>query len=210
MNFSFITTFSLMAAAFSISAVNAQVAPTVKVDVKDIKTQDQKTPQFQAGNVKEHVWRPKTWLEIDMEMDVKKAKSTTDNTTMVDALEVKYFIGLNATDANKKNYVLTGTMTLQNIPTKAGEHAHALAFVSPSTLRRLLGETKQFNSAVDVKAIAVEISYGGQVIGGHPIGQGKWWEDLSKFAVVDGEILPKLKTPFAPLWGDYDVDVKTR
>lgn len=199
-----------MAAASGISTLSAQVAQMVKVDVKDIKTQDQKTPQFQANGVKEHVWRPKTWLEIDMEMDVKKAKTAGDNTTMVDALEVKYFIGLNATDANKKNYVLTGTMTLQNIPTRAGERAHALAFVSPSTLRRLLGDTKQFNSSVDIKAIAVEISHGGQVIGGYPTGQGKWWEDLAKFAVVDGEILPKIKTPFAPLWGDYDVDVKTK
>lgn len=199
-----------MAAASGISTLNAQVAQTVKVDVKDLKTQDQKTPQFQANGVKEHVWHPKTWLEIDMEMDVKKARTAGDNTTMVDALEVKYFIGLNATDANKKNYVLTGRMTLQNIPTRAGERARALAFVSPSTLRRLLGDTKQFNSSVDIKAIAVEISYGGQVIGGHPVGQGKWWEDLSKFAVVDGEILPKMKTPFAPLWGDYDVDVKTK
>lgn len=210
MRFSLFKTFSLMALAFSISALNAQVAPTVKVDVKDIKTQDQRTPQFQAAVTKEHIWRPKVWLEIDMELDVKKAKTATDNTTMVDALEVRFFIGLNGTDANKKNYVLTGTMTLQNIPTKAGEHAHVLAFVSPSTLRRLLGESKQFNSAVDIKAIAVEISHGGQIIGGYPIGQGKWWEDLSKFAVVDGEILPKLKTPFATLWGDYDVDVKIR
>lgn len=199
-----------MAAALGISAVNAQVVPTVKVDVKDVKAQDQKTPQFSAGGIKDRAWRPKTWLELDMEMEVKKAKTPGDSTTMVDSLEVKYFIGLNATDANKKNYVLTGTMILQNIPTKSGEHAHALAFVSPSSLRRLFGDTKQFNAAVDIKAVAVEISHNGQVIGGHPIGQGKWWEDLSKYAVVDGEILPKSKTPFAPLWGDYDVEVKTR
>ncbi|MCE9518957.1 MAG: hypothetical protein K8R87_05260 [Verrucomicrobia bacterium] len=125
MRFSLIKTFCLMALAVSFSALNAQVAPAVKVEVKDIKPQDQRTPQFQAAVTKEHIWRPKVWLEIDMELDVKKAKTATDNTTMVD-------------------------------------------------------------------------------------GQGKWWEDLSKFAVVDGEILPKLKTPFATLWGDYDVDVKVR
>ena len=199
-----------MAAASGISALNAQVDQTVKVDVKEIATQEQKTPQFQVNGVKDHVWRPKNWLEIDLAMDVKKAKTPGDNTTMVDSLEVKYFIGLNAMDANKKNYVLTGTMTLQNVPTKAGEHAHVLAYVSPSVLRRLLGENKPFTASADIKAKAVEISYGGQVIGGFPIGQGKWWEDLSKFAVVDGEILAKSKTPFASLWGDYDVDVKTK
>lgn len=129
---------------------------------------------------------------------------------MVDALDVKFYIGLNQTDANKKYYLLTGTLTLTNIPTRAGEHAHALVYVSPNTLRRLLGEGKAFTASADIKAMAVEISYGGQVIGGYPLGQGKWWEDLTKFAVVDGEILPKLKTPFASLWGDYDVDVKSK
>lgn len=207
---SIITTFIIMAAASGLCGLNAQVDQTVKVDVKDITTQEQKTPMFQVNGVKDHTWRPKNWLEIDMSFVAKKAKTPGDNTTMVDSLEVKYFIGLNAVDANKKNYVLTGTMTLMNVPTRPGEVAHVLAYVSPSTLRRLLGENKPFVASADIKAKAVEISYGGQVIGGFPIGQGKWWDDLSKFAVVDGEILPKLQTPFASLWGDYDVDVKLK
>jgi len=206
---SFITTLCLMAAS-GISGLNAQVDQTVKVDVKDIAVQEQKTPQFQAAGVKDKSWRPRNWLELDLSFVAKKAKTPGDNTTMIDALEVKYFIGLNAVDANRKNFVLTGTMTLTNVPTKAGETAHVLAYVSPSTLRRLLGENKPFTASADIKAKAVEISYGGQVIGGFPIGQGKWWDDLSKFAVVDGEILPKLRTPFAMLWGDYDVDVKLK
>jgi hypothetical protein len=209
MRFSFITTFCLVMAASGIGGLQAQVDQTVKVEVKTLTTTEQKTPQFQVSGIKEHVWRPKNWLEIDLAMDVKKAKTPGDNTTMVDALDVKFFIGLNAMDANKKPYVLTGSVTAMNIPTKAGEHAHLLAYVSPSILRRLLGD-KAFTASADIKAIAVEISYGGQVIGGYPLGQGKWWDDLSKFSVVDGEILAKWKTPFASLWGDYDVDVKTK
>ena len=88
-------------------------------------------------------------------------------------------------------------MTLLNVPTKPGEKAICLAYVSPSTLRRLLGDGKTFSATSDIKAMAVEISHGGQVVGGYPVGQGKWWEDLSKFSVIDGEILPKSKTPFA-------------
>ncbi len=205
-----ITTLCLMAAASGISSLNAQVDQTVKVDVKTVTPQEQKTPQIPAVGVKEHAWRPKSWLEIDIALTAKKAKTPGDITTMVDALDVKFFIGLNATDANKKPFVLTGTMTVLNVPTKPGEVGHVLAYVSPNTLRRLLGDNKTFNSSSDIKAIALEISYSGQVIGGHPIGQGKWWEDLSKFAVVDGEILPKLRTPFNSLWGDYDLDVKLK
>jgi hypothetical protein len=210
MRFRLITTCCLWAAAAGIGQLNAQVDQTVKVDVKEVKTQEQKTPQIPAVGVKEHAWRPKSWLEIDVALTAKKAKTPGDNTTMVDALDMKFFIGLNVSDANKKPYLLTGTLSLQNVPTKVGEQAHVLAYVSPNTMRRLFGDAKTFNPNADIKAIALEISYGGQVIGGYPIGQGKWWDDLSKFAVVDGEILPKLKSPFAPLWGDYDVDVKEK
>lgn len=210
MKFSFNLMIVITAATLALNGLNAQEAkPTVKVDVKDLKPQEQKTPQFQVSGLKDHAWRQKTWLEIDLSMDVKKAKVPGDNTSLVDSLEAKFYIALNQTDANKKYYLLTGTMTLQNIPTKPGEHAHALVFVSPSTLQRLLGENKQLNAAGDIKALAVEINHGGQLVGGHTTSPGKWWEDLSKFAVVDGAILPKSKTPFAPLWGDYDVDVKT-
>jgi hypothetical protein len=178
--------------------------------VKDLSVQEQKSPMFQAGGVKDHVWRPKNWLELDLALDVKKAKTPGDNTTMVDSLDLKFFIGLNHMDANKKYYLLTGTITVLNVPTKVGEQAHVLAYVSPNTLRRLIGDNKPFTASADIKAVAVEISYGGQVIGGYPVGQGKWWDDLSKFAVVDGEIVPKLKSPFSPLWSDYDLDVKLK
>lgn len=188
-------------------AFGQTTAPTVKVDVKTVTTGLAQTPQYQVTSSVNKSWRPKNWLEIDMALDVKKAKIPGDTTTLVDALEVKFYVGLNQMDANRKYILLTGTMNYINIPTKAGEHPHALAYVSPSTLQRLLSD-RPFNATGDIKAVAVEISYGGQLIGGYPIGQGKWWEDLSKFSVVDGAILPKAKTPFAPLWGDYDLEVK--
>lgn len=180
----------------------------VTIEVKGMTPQEQKTPQYQATGVKDKTWRQKSWLEIDLAMDVKKKKTAEDATTLVDSLEVKYFIALNATDPNKKYYLLQGTMILQNVPTKVGEHAHALAYVSPSTLRRLLGENKQLSVGSDIKAMAVEINHQGQLVGGHTTIPGKWWENPASFSIVDGSILAKSKTPFAPLWGDYDVDVK--
>ncbi len=92
---------------------------------------------------------------------------------MVDSLDLKFYIALNHADANKKYYLLTGTMTVLNVPTKVGEQAHALAYVSPTTLRRLMGDNKAFTASADIKAYAVEISYGGQLIGGHHLGPGQ-------------------------------------
>lgn len=209
MRSSFIMSLCLLAAA-GLSRLDAQVEQTVKVTVRDLAVQEQRSPLFQAGGVKDKVWRPKNWLELDLAMDVKKAKTPGDNTTMVDSLDLKFYIALNHADANKKYYLLTGTMTVLNVPTKVGEQAHALAYVSPNTLRRLMGDNKAFTASADIKAYAVEISYGGQLIGGHTSVPGKWWEDLSKFAVVDGEIVPKSRSPFAPLWPDYDLDVKAK
>lgn len=202
----FITLLAVAATMATGGLLRAQEAQTVKVDIKEVKPGAAQTPQFQVTGSTDKRWRPKNWLEVDMAMDCKKAKTAGDTSTLIDSLEIKFFIGLNAMDASKKYIVLTGTFNVLNIPTKPGEHPHVLAYVSPSTLHRLLGE-KQFTQA-DIKAVAVEVRHGGQLIGGFPVGQGKWWDDLSKYSVVDGAVLPKVKTPFAPLWGDYDLEVK--
>ena len=53
------------------------------------------------------------------------------------------------------------------------------------------------------------VNFNGQLVGGHSSAGGKFWEtNAAQFSTVDGVLLPKAKTPFAPLWGDYDVDAK--
>ena len=61
----------LAALAFGLSGLQAQTAPAVKVDIKQPKLNPIQTPQFNAGNVPDKNWRPKTWLEVDMEFDIK-------------------------------------------------------------------------------------------------------------------------------------------
>lgn len=195
-------------AAFSQAVIPIATLPTVKVDIKDVKFESIETPRLQASNLPEKSWRPKKWMQIDVHFNAKKAK-TGDTNPYIDALEFKYYISLNVADAVTKKYILlTSTINYVNINSKEIQ-SHALAFVSPASISRLLGKT-DFTGA-DVKAVAIEVSYGGQLVGGHNQGAaGKWWDDLSKFTVIDGNLLPKNKTPYAPYWGDYDVDVKAQ
>lgn len=198
-----------LAAFFAASSAFSQAtAPAVKVDIKDVKIESIQTPQIQASNLPAKSWIPKKWMQIDVHFNVKKSK-TVDPNPFVDALEFKYYIWLSAVDpVSKKPVLLTSMINYANISSK-DLMAHALVFVPPAAINRLLGKTEF--TASDVKGVGIEVNFGGQLVGGHSQGAGgKWWEDLSKFTVIDGNLLPKNKTPFAPFWGDYDVEVKAQ
>ncbi len=122
----------------------------------------------------------------------------------MDQLEFKYYVALNKMTKDGKYMLLTATIIYTNIPVK--DKVHALAFVSPASRQRALLDKSDFTIG-DIKAVGVEVNYGGQLVGGKST-SAKFWDNLDSFSLVDGVILPKLKTPFAPVWGDYDVDVK--
>ncbi len=196
-------TLTCIAVAFAASTY-AQEAITVKVRVSDLKFAPVPTPQFQISNIPAKPYRPKNWLEIDVTFDAEKAaKEVAESGPFVDTLEFKYYVALNKQRGNKY-ILLTGSINYSNIAVK--EKSHALAFVSPASLNRLLDKT-DFTLG-DIKAVGVEVTMGGQPTGGGKSNSGKFWEKLDSFEVTDGLILPKYKTAFAPAWGDYDVEVK--
>ena len=190
-------------------AAGAQDANQVKVDVKGVKLEQQNTPQIQALNIVDKKWRPKNWLEIEVAFDVKLARDAGGRKGSLDAMEVKYFIGLNQKDETGKNIVLSGTLNYKDVP--ADTTCFGLAFVSPSTLKRLL--LKDDGGKGDVAAYGVEVLVAGNRVAFGSSAGGPWWYDAStqalssKFAFEDGAVLPKSKTPFAPFWGDYDLPV---
>jgi len=48
----------------------------------------------------------------------------------------------------------------------------------------------------------------GMRLGGKSTRAGAWWEATETLSMNDGALLSKQDTPFAILWGDYDVLVK--
>jgi hypothetical protein len=212
-----ITPIMCAAALIAVGAikVSAQDAPTLKVEIaRNVEPTPIPTPQIQVTNIPDKRWKPKNWLELDIPFDVKKAKVAGDTSSVVDALDFKIYIALNRQDPVTHKYpLLTANITYVNVPIK--EKVHALAFVSPSALSRALdvgGNKAAEFTKNDIKAVAIEVSSGGQLVGGYtsiPVANGKkWWEATEGFNSMDGMLIPKTKTPFSILWGDYDVEVK--
>jgi hypothetical protein len=195
---------ALCALALTFTAQAQEVSEVVKVDVKDIKVAEQKTPQLQITNVTDKRWKPKNWLEVDVALEAKKARQPGDKNPFIDTMEFKYFVALNKQDATGKYILLTATINHLNVV--SGEVTHSMAFASPAALSRLL-EKPDFSNA-DVKAAGVEIYFDGKLAGWKSSLGARWWEKLDGFTATDGVLLPKAKTPFSTLWGDYDLESK--
>jgi hypothetical protein len=196
--------FLMAVAGFSVLPATAQ--ETVKVSSKDLKISGIETPQFTASNVGDRRWRPKTWLELDLEFEVKLAQSVGGRNGSLSSMTVNYYIGFapNQTTGGK-GQLIKATFNYADIP--ASETCHALAFITPATLRRVLLKDN-FTPTSDVQAWGYEISVDGKLVAGaSSIANNKWWEKES-VAAVEGTMLAKKDTPFSILWGDYDVSVK--
>ncbi len=194
---------SLVILALGLGAASAQTPPSAKVDGGKLAIGNIQTPQIQSDAPNKR-WRPKTWLEVDLPFQVKLAQSAGGRNGSLAALTVNYYIGLNAQSADKKPIVIKGTFNYVDIP--AGEECHALAYVSPSALRRLL--LKDNFTPSDIKAWGYEMMLDGQRVGGDTSTSGAWWEKSESFSMADGVMLSKQETPFGILWGDYDVLAK--
>lgn len=192
----------------TLAGFSQDASTQVKVDVKEVKFESQPTPQINTVNLVDKRWKPKTWLEVDTEFEIKLPRSEGGNEGTFAGLEMRYYLVTNATSKEGKRVMLTGSVSYSNIP--AHEKCHALAFVSPATLKRAL--MKDNGGKADIVGYCVEVYASGQVVAGktNTSAGGKWWEDTSKFEVIDSSVLGKDKSPFAPFWGDYDVSPQSK
>ena len=209
----------LLGAVVGLSALSSQAQDAnqqVKVKIKETKVEQQMTPDYQPRGVTEKRWRPKQWVELDTELDVDVSNELGGKEGVYPALEFKYFVGVNAKTKEGKTIVLTGTITFLNVPaSKSGDMAHALAYITPTTLKGAL--KKDLVGKADVAAVGLEVHAGGQMLNGAFFSNkgAPWWigadkqPDSTKFEFQDGAVIPKSKTPFAPLWADYDLQTKS-
>ena len=85
------------------SAVRAQDADDSKAEIRltrvEMSIEAQPTPQIMATNVKEKRWKPKNWLEVQVDFKAQIARSLGGREGVYPSIEVKYFLAL----AGKKN-----------------------------------------------------------------------------------------------------------
>lgn len=185
-----------------------ETLPAVKVDIKRVTVAEQQTPMFSATNVKDKRWRPKNWIEVDVEFDIKLPPDAGGRNGTYSAMQLNIYLALQHMTKDGKREVITGTLDLINIP--AGETCHALAYVSPAALKSIFLKDN-VTATSDVQGWGVEfIAEGKTIAADSSVGKSAWWEKTEAFAMLQGLLLNKLQTPFATLWGDYDVPVRAK
>ncbi len=177
-------------------------AASIKISRVDVKLEAQFTPQIQATNIVDKRWRPKQWLEVDVDFKAAIARALGGREGTFPAIEIKYYLAFaGVKSADGKQVVASGTISYKDVP---AEESHALAFVSPAALKRIL--QKENGGKADVSVFGVEISAGGAPIAFKSSTGSKFWEAADKIS-FDECIVPKERTPFAPFWGDFDLSV---
>lgn len=190
------TLFLAVAAILLLPAANAQQLQLKMGDVKvaDIAFDAQKTPNFQAGDVKsKDIPNPRDWLEMEVEFEVNGPRDA-----VVKDLLFRYYVGFR--DKSGTPRVLTGDVKHINIVT--GEKSFSAAYVAPATLGEITGDFRKFQPN-SVEAVGVEVYYNGVIVGGTST-KGKFWEAISPSPGVLG----KAETPFALLWIDRYAEVE--
>jgi hypothetical protein len=206
----------LLASLLVTSALQAQAPapgeklPAVKLRIKGVEVEEQQTPQLNVSNVKMKRWTPKNWIELDVEFDIKLPEAAGGRKGTYGGMSMNIYVALQhmSKETPPKREVLTGTLELLDIP--ADEPCHALAYISPATLKSIF--QKDFVTASsDIQGWGVEFVAEGKVIAfKSSVGNKAWWENKETFAMMQGLILNKMQTPFAAVFGDYDVPVKVK
>jgi len=165
------------------------------VDVSDVEIDLQQTPELTYSGPKlKKTPRNREWVEVDVEFEVE-GKSENK---YVDELLFKYYVVLD----DKKKTMLVTDVTHVNIP--LDEKIYSSVYISPATLEKLLAK-KNF-SKNDVRGFAVEVIHRGKAVGGEASKKtSRWWESREQ---TRGLLLPKSRTPFAPLWWDRYAEEK--
>lgn len=166
----------------------------------------QKAPEFAINGTTAKRFKQKDWIEVEFEIDVKAPKGADKDLRFLDDVNIKYYVFVRPTDP-KKNKVLVADITYINVP--VDETIHSVVYLSPATLYNVSGE-KIVNKGL-VTLYGCEATYGGKTVGifssdgnkGNP-----FWTAPTLPPVESGRLLPKNKTPFAPLWFDYYMEEK--
>lgn len=189
-----------------IAGIHAQ-EPVHRAKIEKIEGEVLQSPDFVISTPVDKAPDRRDWLQIEAEIDLE----TTDPSGFVPELEARWFVVIKDKHSGKPVRLL-GNATFRNIRTTERKVILS-AYIDPDTLERFIGRSRP--SVVDIDAYALTISGPGILAEGrHATGlvkataaeETKWW-DVWNYKSFEGMILPKSKTPFAPLWTDrYPVE----
>ncbi len=154
------------------------------------------TPQYSTNPTFKQS-RSANWLVIDVTFEARPE--------FTEELVFNYYVAFKGNDPDVRGKVFVGRVHHINIP--KGTELHSAAFMSPRTLARLV-KGKPFNIS-DIDMVTVTITKPGIAAPISAKGTSaftpNWW---ASFQAVEGAVLNKNETPFAPLAWDYYEAIK--
>lgn len=184
--------------------------PVHRVEIKNLWTEIQQTPRLQVDGVKDKPMLPRYWLEIEAEIEA----DTTDLSKFIPEIKTHWYaivLDKFAVDENGNTQVkpklLKGEVLFRNVRANGGP-VYLVAYIGPDDLEKMTGKNRPGEG--DIEAAALVISGPGILADAkHAPGlqkataleKHKWWSS-GKYPAMDGLIVAKSKTPFAPLWTD--------
>jgi hypothetical protein len=178
------------------SAVHSQDRDRAIVRLEQIELNSVPTPNYKA------ISHPKAKREYEWLQVYTQYTASGGEDGWLDELEIQWSVLIHVGEG--RYLLLNETASYVDIEAQGAEH-HAVVYVRPSVARRYYGKDRISKSDVWVHA---EVLVGGRVIAKEDYGRTRppgerWWQTRnSRIKVVEGGLLTRDKTPFAPL--DYD------
>lgn len=196
--------FSLVLAAVATSAVQAQ--QNTEFQIVRITPDLVTTPEYSIsyGPKNKKVPKNKDFIELEVSFDWQpKAKLPQ----FLDDLTLNYYVLLNNKSKEyPKGTLLIGSVTHTAIPQAKG--MNSVMYISPRTLERFFDGKAPGTVSSAIVDVGVTITKQGQLVAEKSWkGKGQWWSSLEQ---VNGYVLNKNETPFAPLAWDYYEAIKAR
>lgn len=192
----------LACAASSAFAQKANTEFQINAITPDLVT----TPEYSInyGPKNKKVSKNKDFVELEVSFDWQpKAKEPK----FLDDLTINYYVLLdNKSRENPKGTLLVGSVTHTAIPQAKG--MNSVMYISPRTLERFFEGKSPSTVQSAIVDVGVTITQQGQLVAEKSWkGKGQWWSSLQQ---VNGYVLNKSETPFAPLAWDYYEAIKAR
>lgn len=181
---------------------SAASAQAIKVEADSPAFEELISPEFSATKNKK--FKPKGWLEIETKINVKLAPAPKSETC--DRLTVKWFLAVQ--NPEKANTLLLITKEVHHVNIPLGEDIYCSAYLSPASIRRILGSNN--NVAKVVEHVGFEVLYNGEIVatGSNKLKPG-WWKiaspSISQTDLVT--LMDKPETPFSHMWWDRYAEV---
>lgn len=199
----FCCTLVALAAGLPWSAAYAQA---IKVVANEPLYAELMSPEFNIGK---KGYKPKSWLEIETMINVNMAPAPKSETC--DRLTVKWFLAVQNPD--KANTFLLITKEVQHVNIPLGEDVYCSAYLSPASIRRVVGSIRNVTKLVEY--VGFEVIYNGETVAaGTNKGKPGWWKVASPSLSLTETVtlMDKSKTPFSHMWWDRyaEVDVASK